>query len=514
MNETRIQGDFPTPPAYAELAHQYAVATWGPEVYESTWWDPCCGGGNLTVDCPATTELFLSTLLSEDVATVRSAQPHATVFRHDFLNDTDNELPERLRSRLKDDAPLLLILNPPFTAGTGGQAVAGDEGERSGVSDTRYISSMKKKRLGKACQSTTAQFLYRIAETTHRYQSNNVFVVLFSPATFICGSGYDAFRDLWFDTFRPRGGFCFSARRFEGVKKGWPVLCTLWEVGKAKERSVTLDLRQDPQVISGQHTFRSVPAGHRLSDWVTRPKMTAVRPPMTGALEVATPNQRMCDRMAEGGIGHLYFHANDVRHTENGCYLTSGPNPGGKGWTVTPDNFERSMVCLTGRRLVTETWLNSQEQFSIPEAIDPQWVADAVVWATFSRRNYATSLPALEYRGETYEVKNHFFWMRIKGKETVCSRWLMEHHGDLSPLGISVLHLGYNLVFTADEHRAKADPKFHLERPDAGFQQLRWGIYEGSDDHNCQSLWKVFTQSYENLTSQLQPGVYEFNFLR
>lgn len=510
----RLQGDFPTPPRFATLAHRYAVDAWGTDPHDRPWWDPCCGGGNLTADRPPYARTFASTLLPTDVDAVRASQPHVIAVQHDFLNGTDEGLPPGLREHLSVSDPITLILNPPFAAGTGGQSVAGQEGERSGVSDTRIGELMRGERMGKACQSTTAQFLRRIVEIVDDHALHDVRVILFSQATFICGSGYDSFRDLWFSRFRPVGGFCFDAREFEGIKQGWPVVCSLWERGSGS-REVTVDVRG-----GGSQTFTAVPSGSRLSDWVERPKMTVVRPPMTNALEVAAPNQRTMDRMAEGGIGHLYFHANDVRHTENGCYLTSGPNPGGKGWSVTPDNFERSMICLTARRLVTETWLNSQEQFRVPEVEGEgwdEWVADAVVWATLNRRNYATSLPSLEYRGEIYEVRNHFFWQRAWGKETVCSAWLRDHHARLSPQGIAVLHLGYTLFELAAPWRERADPRFHLERPDAGFQQLRRGVFDGPEavgDETCRAVWGVFLHAYEALTDRLRPGVRRFGFLK
>lgn len=61
--EQRLEGDFPTPPEYAELAHDYLKKVI-PDRYTNNgqhhsmyddynWYDPCCGEGNLTAPCPA-----------------------------------------------------------------------------------------------------------------------------------------------------------------------------------------------------------------------------------------------------------------------------------------------------------------------------------------------------------------------------------------------------------------------------------------------------------------------------
>ena len=167
--------------------------------------------------------------------------------------------------------------------------------------------------------------------------------------------------------------------------------------------------------------------------------------------------------------------------------LLSGRSPDGNGWSVTPNTFERSLVCFTARKLIRSTWLNNRDEFEQPDATSREYrrfLADAVVWALFHGSNQTSSLGKVVYEGVTYDVPNHFFWIDPKdmvdwaglpapifrqcqkAKPRFATSWLKSQ--SFSADVLAVLDAGMDLVLHGASKRAHAEQKFQLDRWDAG----------------------------------------------
>jgi len=554
-DKVRREGVYQTPPGFATMAHQYLVKAFGDDIYQiRTWFDPCVGDGSLIHNCPEGTRLFISDLEkpSDEIGL-------AGCFRSklDFLNDGpfsreplgnfflpdwqwENGLGMMVGGSYEEAQAnrLLIIMNPPFAQGSGGQYARDGEQSRSGLSKTLTGDEMRKAKLGLATRNTACQFIYRAIHLSNLFLRDLILGV-FSPAAIINGPGYGPFRDkCWFRGMSCKGGFCFNAKHFDNVNADWPCLFTMWSWGR-QEEPITLDIF--PEDIPEGHSFLkktfSVPSDP-LSAHVMRPKATVVRPPMSGPLSIAT-GKILVDRQSPDALATIYADGNDVQHSTSSCYIVSSSHPHTGSWSITPGNFEESMVLFSIRRLVIPTWLNWRDQFATPK-IDhpscPQWSLDAIIWSLFEGKNQTSSLGNMTYKGQVYDIPNHFFWMtpeemmQIDGlprpiwqqcrtaKPRFVASWLKENEGDLCEDAQEVLRLGKDLVRLSAPHRMDALPKFQLDRWDSGFYQIRMGLFGKKDVPFQQSeemtdIMDQFKIAHKALGDRLRPHLHTLGVL-
>lgn len=552
MQLRRTTGEFFTPLAYASLAHAYLARTIedrsaGGGAHHSmyddfNWWDPACGTGNLTLDCPPSMKgaLFMSTLNQEDVDVIKSSgqNPNAEVFAFDFLNLGDADLPDSLKAALKNGKPWIFLLNPPYARGTGGNGLKDEEKVRAGMADTAVGSRMAKAKLGAGCQNLMSQFAFRISEIVNGY-GLVARIGLFSKGLLWTGSGLGPFRDMFYSTFDPLGGFCFHCSEFQGASGAWPVVFTTWGMfgTGAPTRNVEVDVLDGPDTVVGRKVFK--PARNPLSKWVPRPKGTVLRPPMNGALGVADKQGVRKDTAPPDALGYLRQTANDVQNSGSGVFLLPSPDVNGYGWSITPGNFHDSMVCFAARKLVKPTWLNDRDEFSVPDTSHPayaRFALDAVVWSLFHGSNQTSSLGNAVYKGVAYDIPNHFFWMTPAEMMAVdglprplwqqcrtavprfASGWLAEHAPALSPDAAELVSLAKGLVAASAPFRPSALPKFQLDRWDAGWYQIRMGLYGGTavpfqQPPEMLDLMARFKQAHKSLGDRLRPMIYTLGML-
>lgn len=546
VQDRRTTGEFFTPLSYASLAHEYLARTIsdryerkGPHhsMYDDyNWWDPCCGTGNLTLACPPEMqgELFLSTLHQEDADAIRTCgqNPRAKVFQYDFLNQGEHELPIELLSALQNGKPWIVLMNPPFAGGVGGQYVRKGEEKRRGMSATGLKEYVKSRGFGLGARSITCHFFARV-ELLERDFDLRIVTAAFSPLTLFCGPGYRRFAELWQDNHHFSGGFLMPSYAFQGIKGKWPVSFTIWNAEVA--RPMALDVRPEPQNCLGTKEI-SFPVT-LLSEQVARPSKTHVFPPMNGALKIA--KSAMVDKHAVGALASLYSDGNDVHHGLSSCFLTSGPNPHTGSWSVVPANFQDSMVIFSVRRLVKANWLNWQDQFSAPVTTVPGyygWSLDAILWGLFESKNLTSSLGNVLYKGCEYDIANHFFWMTPQEMleteglpETIAeecysaqprfvSRWLMDHANQFSDEARDLLELGKDLVRKSVSCRMEASSEYQLNRWDAGWYQIRVGLFTDKNapfrrSEEMRQVMSQFTAAHKALGNILRPQIYQFGFL-
>lgn len=534
MPVTRACGEYLTPPTHASAAHRYLFQAATDDQSETSlydthnWWDMFAGTGRLLEPFPTTMagRVYASTLAAEDVDTLRSLPlpQRAEVFRYNFLDQPDEELPDQLMERLRPGSKWVFLLNPPFV---GKRTRRGERGQA--VVDTAVRSAMLPLRLGRASLNLTTQALFRLMGLVREHDLDAT-VGVFSQASIWLGEGYSAFRNDWSAQFNYLDGFLFPAREFSGVTGEWPAAFTVWRRGRAPSPLV-LDVMERGKVV-GRKELRQ--PEQPLGAFVSRPRNEVPAAQFTSALTVATGKRTRREKLAKGALGYLTWLGNDVRNCKGTCVL-SAPS-GQAGWSVTPDNFEQSMAAAAARVLVSPTWLNDADQFAAPDTTHPeyeQFLADAVVWLLGSVHNQTVSLGGVKYRGETFDIRNEFFWMspeEIPGigdlpeevraaceaaESRFLSLWL--RNKSFSPDAEWVLAELKRLVVVTAAARPLAPPELQLFRWDASWFQIRRGLCWPNETYtpppNVIRRYRSFRRRHKRLGERLAAQLYALGFL-
>lgn len=284
-------------------------------------------------------------------------------------------------------------------------------------------------------------------------------------------------------------------------------------------------------VKTGTKVFK--PADRPLNKWIDRPKATEPALPMVSWYP-RLKGKIYNDTLAKGALGYLVSAGNDVQNSAGKVALYSGAER--IGWSVTPDNFLESMVVMACRKLVKPTWLNDRDEFNIPlldHPAYPQFALDCVICALFHGANYSSSLDPVEYKGQKFELFNQFFWMdpkkfdkiagmppktvaaALKAKTPFVVDWMKDKQ--FSPDAQDVLDAATEMFVAGAGKRNSADHKYQLHRWDAGWYQVRFGLY-GKDikfqpTPTMVAAAEKFKAAYETFADRMREMMYELDVL-
>ncbi len=431
----RFTGEFFTPVAFARKAHSYLEKVIGPKWWTKGYrlWDMAAGTGNLEWFLPADAykSIYLSTLSPEDVQHCKRVFPGATVFQYDYLNDDvesvfddqslfdrANKKPDNLLRDLYDpNIKWIIFINPPFATSN----KSGFSGEsKASVSDTKVRPLMHAQGLGEVSRELAAQFLFRIRK---EFADKEAHLGLFYKIKYINSNNDQTFRDKVFQ-FTFEDGFVFSSGHFSGTSSAnaFPVGFLVWDLAKRKKleaQKIEVTVINDElekigrKVISAEHRDRF------LSKWIERPEANIIFPPFGSAIAVKGDNTDVRDRIAPAFLASLMCNGNDVQH-HNNVALLSGPYVSAGALSIVPENFEQAMIVHAVRKNVKKTWLNDRDQFLAPESKPGiAFIRRCTVWNLFTDSNNTASLRNVPYKGETFQIVNHFFPF----KASVVKKW-------------------------------------------------------------------------------------------
>ena len=572
----RFEGEFYTPIPFAAKAYEYLEKTIGKKKLESgayRIWDMAAGSGNLEFTLPAAAlpYTYISTLDGEDAAYCRRIFPSATVFQYDYLNDDADflerklfreedgrvqlsllgelegsgksggsgekgdenpetkgaglrspqfweeeagkrtKMPESLRRDLADPRiRWLIFLNPPFATGNSSSLEAG-KASKSGVADTAVRRLMAERGYGETSRELFSQFLFRISE---EFRGRKGYLGLFSTLKYLNAPNDRRLRDGFF-RYAPERGFLFSSENFEGGTGKFPVGFVVWNLEKTAPSGdpVSLDVfDRDAEKVGYKEIKRS---GRPLSEWVKRPPAKYLFPPFTGAERVCEGHADVRDRVAEGFLCSLMCCGNDMQH-RNQTALFSGPQASAGAYSVTAENFERSMAVHAVRRLPPPDWTNNRDQFYAPSREpDGTFFADCAVWSAFAPSNNTCSMKDVAYRGEIFRVRNQLFpYSQLEANgwsgreiadpeegESFLFSWLKER--ELSEEAKRVLRAG-RVFYAYCFGRGYADMW------DVGFARLKASV--SSDERGREAL-NALKAAHKALGEKLLPEVYGYGFL-
>ncbi|MFA5132703.1 MAG: hypothetical protein WC444_05280 [Candidatus Paceibacterota bacterium] len=507
LSDRRNTGEVNTPPDMCLMAHSYLQKA--ALDYDSIYfWDCCAGTGNLVKNCRTPPgKIFASTLMSYDVENMIQHGVKARIFQLDFLND---DIPKGIHELLTNDHNWAVLINPPWAGDTSGRGHT-----IKGVTGTKTQERMQDQKI--TCNNLYPQFMFRLTEL----MPEGTVLGIFTPASFLVGQNYESFRKFWFSNWKFVKGSGFQTTEFSDIANNWPVLFTVWVKGK-NSNTINIDIveldvlerdKNGALVKTGTKGFG--PAKDPLNKWINRPKNTVVRPPMKSALNVVEKGR--LNRLSEDAIGYLLANANEVQHRDF-TEILSGPYANSNGWSITPENFEQSMTVFTIRRLTKGRWLNNKDQYNTPDTTHPeyrQFAVDAVIWSLFHNSNQSSSLGGVQYNGNSYDIKNEFFWVNTGTNQSFVSKWVESHKHLFSSDVRLLIDSATRLVTETIGYRNTAPYRLQLTRDDAGWYQVRKWIGNSSEEEleQYRVLLKDIEKLHKEIGNRLRPIMYRLGCL-
>jgi hypothetical protein len=286
-------------------------------------------------------------------------------------------------------------------------------------------------------------------------------------------------------------------------------------------------------VSKGSKHFYNLDGQKSLTEWVKE----SMYKPKNNALPVFSSLQKTKNQTKNFGnsLGYCYFTANRIEYNQRYVCIMTTPFSVSRGFHVTEKNFEKFLVSFSSRALIKENWINEKDEYKIPDVKNlsyQQFLDDSIIVSLFSNNSGQASYRNFEHMGNTYSVKNEFFWMsRERMKELADNMGYDELYNDartasdrhvnkllfgeqriydkLSPDTKAVLDKATELVELSMEMRqVVANDENHLNSWDAGYAQLKlvWKEY-------FPEQFKEFRQLYKNMEDRMSPLVYELGFL-
>ncbi len=218
---------------------------------------------------------------------------------------------------------------------------------------------------------------------------------------------------------------------------------------------------------------------------------------------------------------------NDFQN-QNYTALLSAPYVSAGALSVTPDNFEHSMIIHAVRRIPKATWINDRDQFLKPEKkIPPKFINDCTIWNIFSNSNQTAAMKDISYENSIYQISNHFFpflLSEIKNWEITDSdfnlsiasaedrflaKWITKRK--LSKEAKKVIETGKEIYkfYFCNLHLLRTD-LFKIKTWDAGF----WQIKKVLEDQNLAlDLLKELKLNHNKLRDKILPQIYDYEFI-
>ncbi|MDD5360561.1 MAG: hypothetical protein PHN88_00400 [Ignavibacteria bacterium] len=544
----RFYGEFFTPVRFAKKGLEYIEKVVGKSWWEKgnyRLWDMAAGTGNLEYYLPneALQFCYLSTIYKEDVEHCQRLFPEANVFQYDYLNDDIGnifiegalpfgltwKLPQQLIDDLNNSSlKWIILINPPFAtsqmAGTAGAA----GGSKRDVSDTKVRKVMHNNDLGEVSRELFSQFLFRIK---YEFEKRKAHLGLFAKLKYINSTNDQKFRDSVF-RFGFEKGFMFSSVNFAGTSRNaqFPVGFLVWDLNKTKaleNQEILIDVFNENVEKIAQKNVRIEKREIFLSKWINRKPARIKYPPFGSAINIKRDNLDSRDRISENFIGSLMCCGNDLQHQKFTSIL-SGPYVSAGAHSITPDIFEKSMIVHSVRRIPKTNWINDRDQYMQPnKTLSSDFINDCVMWSIFSYSNETVSMRDVEYMGNLYQIKNHFFPFKIselkkweiadadikssmyRDEDRYVANWISKNK--ISKESETIYEIGKNIyqVFYK-ELNVLNTTKFKIQIWDAGWWQIRNAL---KDQNMAQELFIRLKEAHDSLKEKLLPKIYEYGFL-
>lgn len=536
----RSKGEFFTPTPFVDLAHKYVSDTFGEDWKERfVVWDNSCGTANLTRDYKFK-ELYLSTLEQSDLDTANQMgyNMEATKFQFDFLNDSDDKLPQGLQDAINSGKEILFLINPPYATANNMSTKVGDN--KSGISSTKIGDKMREEKWGASSQNLYTQFLYRI--TKIQEINKNIKIGIFCKPNYLTGGTYKKFREIFFKNFGFEKAFIFQASHFSDVSTQWGINFVVMSnnINDKNEYPHNLvDFNNDYELINlDSKILYNLDNNIESSRWV-REELKGLKtndaPQLSSAIIV---KNKGIGTATDGALGYFYNNANNVQFNGTNVSLFTSPFASAHGLNIISKNFNKVINLFTARKAIKGDWVNDKDEYLAPNEQHPeyeQFTHDSLVYSLFNNSSQQSSLRQIDYKEKKWDIKNEFFWLSkndmvelaethhydelFKDAKTSDERFVHTKlfgseriYDKLSPDAKEVLNMATELIKKSIEMRvlvSENKPEYHLNSWDAGYAQMKLVWKEYFKDE-----FTELRNKYKNLETRMQPLVYELGFLR
>lgn len=448
-----IKGSYFTPSKWVNLSQEYLAKEFGDNWQEEYYiWDCAAGTGNLLANLTNKYRIWASTIDKADVKvmhdrikTMNEASGSKKganlldnhVFEFDFLNDSFDKLPPKLKQIIDDDEErkkLIIYINPPYVEPSNKRTISGTGKNRSGLSST-YVSKKYKRELGKAVNELYAHFLIRIYK-----ELPGVYIANFSSLKLVQASNFREFRNA----FKAElcSSFIVPANTFDNVDSDFPIGFYIWDTKRNDnifEKGIS-DVYNKDSIILGKKNIYSYQDDRLLIDWL-----------------------RTFYDKEHKAIAFQMVIGTDIQHN-NGVYISN--------WVrdndikkhmfarITYKNLIPMSIYTAIRKVVSNTWINNKDQYLWPNRSwedDYYFQSDCLAYCMFTNtiecgKNVNHFIPFTEQEVNAKDsFTSHFMYNFINGlveeeyykpakKEIVNGKLKFEEDEPNEPVEIPTLH--------------------------------------------------------------------------
>ena len=551
----RFKGEFYTPTIWVDEAHKMISETFGEDWKEKyVVWDCAWGTGNLTRDYRFK-ELYCSTLNYSDIEIGKKYnQRGSTKFQYDFLNDDIElvkgkelleescyKLPKNLLRALKENKPIIFLINPPY--GTANNAGTKEGDHKEGIALSKINEIMKENKIGASSQQLYAQFLYRIIMMKKIYNLTNVNICIYAKSTYMTGVSFKKFREEFLKHFKYEQGILFQASHFSDVKGAWGIDFSIWSSGETIDKNEFIhsikDIDENNEIknIGIKNIYNLDYEKCTCSDWIKEEvkKIKTFDAPQLGSALIVKQKGR--GNLVDNALGYYVNVGNSVYKNTTDVFIVSSTSSMAHGISIIEENFLKVVCNFSARKLITgkySNWINDKDEYLIPNTNHSKYKEfenDSIVYSIFNTSSNQSSLRNIEYKDKLWDIKNEIFFMGVDEIEELSNKFEnqdiyddIKEFGDeryvyrilnsviLSKEAQDVLNKAKELTVKSFKYRQLFNdekPEYHINTWDAGWYQIK-GIlneYLKEDYKECLELYKI-------LEEKMRPMVYELGFLK
>ena len=492
------KGSFFTPKKWVELSQHYLELALGPDWQDEYFiWDCAGGTGNLEAGLTNKYNIFVSTLDQQDIDVIHERIKNGTsllaahVFKFDFLNDSFDKLPPKLKEIIDDPEKrkkLVIYINPPYAEA--GSTFA--KNSKVGVSNQSAIHANYAEECGKfAKRELFAQFLMRIYK-----ELPGCIVGQFSKLKHLQGPYFKDFRDVF--KAKLKRSFVVPANTFDNVKGSFPIGFFVWDLS-AHDRfeETTTDIYKETGEYIGGKVLSSYDNSKMLNDWL-RPTWKKAKKP----------------------LGYLVCNGNDFQHYNEVAILSKKANNTSTFFKpITEENALMSCIYFAVRLCIAPNWLNDRDQFLCPNDDwneDDEFKTGCLLYALLHGQNRIMSNDGVNHWIPFSEVE-------VDAKERFESHFMSDYlrplRENLSSAARAVLDAGrelwryYHAQPGANPNASFYDIRLHFQGSTVD-SRGKVKMNSASADETYASLLANLRSAMKNLARQIEPKVYQYGFLR
>lgn len=546
-------GEFFTPVLWAEELHRYMdrlIPNWRTDY---NVWEGSAGSGNLIRTAKITPEHLFASTLQEDDVTLLKGTPElqgATIFQLDFLSAVDdgmnneffNKLPENLQDVLANDKPLIFLCNPPYKSGAAKSTEVGRFMMQSGsMADYDFTD------FSKPAYDLFYQCCFQMMNIVAKFNLSNAYCCFFGPLTFFTGAGANILLNKFEHCFEFLDGMCISAQEFNDTSDSilWGISGCIWKSrgGYLDGDNFHKDILLDKKFIAPDGTIGCEgkvlyePPRQKLSEWVA-PKNSSIgrkeAPLMTSHLtfkgsEVFEKVAPKSGLISDDALGTLMVGNTLTRSADQSAILSMPTTI--QYVDITEENFWRCVGSYAFRRTIDAGWAIAKKEISAPntdaEGYDI-WLRNAIVSFLFEYKSMMSSLRNVVWGGYTdYVIRNRLFYLTEKEIRDNCTdpvilndlekyplenEFMLRMIAESEPYWVPEVRQLYDWCKTYTlatfDARKTVDYKGSLECADAGFQQLRSGLW------NAAKLNDEMTKLLVQVRTYLRKDLERFGFVQ